>query len=125
MEQPSSIYFSVVATKSELDGKKGREQKKKAARPKEKSDQDGKSGQRRQASDKGGSWILYCIGRQGVVRHFSCWRSGFQVFSSTSRCKKNAEERIMPFITWGWGGGKGAFFSKSRRRLPPVSPSIF
>ena len=42
VEQPSSIYFSVVATKSELDGKKGREQKKKAAKAKEKSDQDGK-----------------------------------------------------------------------------------
>ena len=54
-----------MATKSELDGKKGREQKKKAARTKEESDQDGKSGQRRQASDKGGSWILY---REAVGR---------------------------------------------------------
>ena len=42
VEQLSSIYFSVVATKSELDGKKGREQKKKAARTREESDQDGK-----------------------------------------------------------------------------------
>ena len=100
-----------MATKSELDDKKGREQNKKAARTNGKSDQDGKkTGKEDTRVIKEGAG--YCIGRKGVVRHFSCWRSGFQVFSSTSRWTKNAKERIMPFITWGGGGGKGAFSQK-------------
>ena len=59
VEQLSSIYFSVVANKPELGGKKGREQKKKPRERKKKATKMEKSGQRRQASDKGGSCILY------------------------------------------------------------------
>ena len=123
MEQPSSIYFSVVATKSELDGKKGREQKKKAERTKEKSNQDGKRGQRRQASDKGGSWILYReAGGRETLFLLEEWFTSFLFNKSMKeecRGKNNALHHI------GWGRRKRSVFSKSRRRLPSVSPSIF
>ena len=64
MEQPSSIYFSVVANKPELGGKKGREQKKKSReserkkRPRWK-----KAGKEDRRVIKEGA--AYCIERQG------------------------------------------------------------
>ena len=123
VEQPSSIYFSVVATKPELDGKKGREQKKKAARTREESDQDGKSGQRRHASDKGGSWILYReAGGRETLFLLEEWFPSFlfdKPMQEECRGKNNALHHT------GWGRRKRSVFSKSRRRLPSVSPSIF
>ena len=99
-----------MATKSELDGKKGREQKKKAARTKEESDQDGKSGQRRHASDKGASWILY--GEAGGRETLFLLEEWFTSFLFNKSMKEECRGKNNALHHMGWGRRKGAFSQK-------------
>ena len=81
--------------------RRGANKRKKAARAEEKSDQDGKSGQRRQASDKGGSWIL-CreAGGRETLFLLEEWFPSF-LFDKPMKEEYRGKNNALHYMGWG------------------------